>query len=234
MKEDICTIPINEVFALKSGCPICRMHRELEKRALDFTMGAAMMEPDMRHETNRQGFCADHFAKMHSMKNPLSLALMLESHLLEIDNVVFERCKPSLLRSDVKSAEESAVKAGESVHSCYICDRVERSLSKELNTFFVMWKKEAEFRKNVAEQPHYCLAHYALLLEKGQKQLDKKSFSEFYGTVSTVTRAGLKTLTEDMTAFCKMYDYHNNGSDFGSLREAVNNAIAFLTAESGS
>ena len=30
MREDICTIPISEVFEPKEGCPICRMRDTLE------------------------------------------------------------------------------------------------------------------------------------------------------------------------------------------------------------
>lgn len=232
MKEDICTIPVNEVFAKRGGCPICLMRDDLEKRALEFVMGAAMMETDVRHETNRLGFCPDHFDKMCGMKNRLSLALMLESHLIEIDNSVFEHCKPSVLRTTLKSAEESANKADGIIHSCYVCGRTERSLEKVLDTLIVMWKKDESFRNDVASQQYYCLPHYKLLTEKGRKTLDKKSFAEFYSAITNVTRTHLLKLKEDMTAFCKMYDYHNNGADFGNLRDAVKNADSFLTGRS--
>jgi hypothetical protein len=231
MKEDICTIPVNEVFAIKDGCPICRMRKELEGRALDFVLGAAMMETDVRHETNRLGFCPDHFSKMKESKNRLSFALILESHLIEIQNAVFDRCKPNLMRNPVKSAQESARVAADMFSSCYICERVERSLDKELNTFYKMWKDEQEFRESVATQPYYCMRDYALLLKKGEKLLDKKRFAEFYDSLSKVTSAGLSVFKDDMSAFCKMFDYHNNGTEFGNLRDAVKRAIAFLTGK---
>jgi hypothetical protein len=82
----------------------------------------------------------------------------------------------------------------------------------------------------VAQQPCFCLQDYSLLVTKGLVELDKKSFPEFYETVNKVTRSGLSKLKEDMSGFCKMYDYHNNGSDFGNLRDSVKNAITFLTA----
>ena len=60
MRSDICSIPVAEVFEPKEGCPLCRMRDMLEERVLEYIMGAAMMEPDVRIETNRQGFCKDH------------------------------------------------------------------------------------------------------------------------------------------------------------------------------
>ena len=61
MREDICSIPINDVFGPMDGCPVCRMRDMLETRITEYITGAAMMEPDVRVETNRLGFCNRHF-----------------------------------------------------------------------------------------------------------------------------------------------------------------------------
>ena len=45
MREDICSIPVNEVFEPKDGCPFCRMRDMLEDRMATYITGAAMMEP---------------------------------------------------------------------------------------------------------------------------------------------------------------------------------------------
>ena len=82
MKEDICSIPINDVFAPKDGCPFCRMRDMLELRMAEYVTGAAMMEPDVRVTTNEQGFCNRHFKMMLKVGSRLSNALILESHLL--------------------------------------------------------------------------------------------------------------------------------------------------------
>ena len=56
MREDICSIPVNDVFMPKDGCPFCRMRDMLEDRMATYITGAAMMEPDVRVETNRLAF----------------------------------------------------------------------------------------------------------------------------------------------------------------------------------
>ena len=88
MREDICTIPISEVFEPKEGCPICRMRDTLENRVTEYITGAAMMEPDIREVTNVQGFCYPHFSMMLKKGSRLSNALILESHLKEIETSV--------------------------------------------------------------------------------------------------------------------------------------------------
>ena len=82
--EKIYTIPVNDAFNVQDGCPFCRMYKTLEDNELDIILGASMMEPDIRIETNKLGFCREHYEKMFGMKNRLSLALMLESHLDEL------------------------------------------------------------------------------------------------------------------------------------------------------
>ena len=101
MQESIFTIPVTELLEEKNGCPICAMVRVLEQRSVEYIMGAAMMEPDVRIETNRLGFCAHHFAQMRTQKNRLSLALILQSHLQELQ------------KNPMGSAGSSKVKRGQ-------------------------------------------------------------------------------------------------------------------------
>ena len=91
MEEKIYTIPVNDAFDKKEGCPFCELYKMLENNELDIILGASMMEPDIRIKTNEQGFCKKHFEKMFNMKNRLGLALMLESHLADKKKEVFSK-----------------------------------------------------------------------------------------------------------------------------------------------
>lgn len=56
MKEQIYTIPVNEVYDTDCECPLCELEKKLEKETLDYALGAAMMEPEFRMESNEKGF----------------------------------------------------------------------------------------------------------------------------------------------------------------------------------
>ena len=71
MKETIVTIPINDLFAPKCGCPLCRMEEMLEEQYVTFITGDAMMEPSVRVATNKKGFCHRHFSRMTQIGNKL-------------------------------------------------------------------------------------------------------------------------------------------------------------------
>ena len=81
MKETIYTIPLNEAYEEESECPLCFLEKKLEDEALEYALGAAMMEPDYRVESNEVGYCNRHFERLLAMPNKLSLALVLETHL---------------------------------------------------------------------------------------------------------------------------------------------------------
>ena len=51
MREDICSIPVSEVFEPKDGCPLCRLRDVLEERMTDYITGSIMAAPVMYSTT---------------------------------------------------------------------------------------------------------------------------------------------------------------------------------------
>lgn len=86
MKEQLYTIPLMDAFREKDECPFCFIHRSLEQHAIDFTLGsgASYMEDDIRFQTDKAGFCKDHYQKMFLYGNRLGSALILETHLKKL------------------------------------------------------------------------------------------------------------------------------------------------------
>ena len=151
MREDICTIPISEVFEPKEGCPICRMRDTLENRVTEYITGAAMMEPDIREVTNVQGFCYPHFSMMLKKGSRLSNALILESHLKEIETSVLRLDKRGV---PGKKEVEAAKKLTE---SCFVCEQIQWAMVRMFDTIYRLWGKEEEFRELFSQQPYLCL-----------------------------------------------------------------------------
>ena len=221
MKDSIYTIPVSEVFEPKCGCPLCRLHTILEERCVDYIMGAAMMEPDIRIVTNEKGFCKKHFEDMLLLKNRLSLALMLESHLAEI--------KKNGIKSVMKKAKKPAL---DSVNdTCYVCETVDYEIEKMVKTTLRQYALEGEFRELFKAQEYICLPHFEMLLASAYKNLPKKFLKEFEKDALTLSEKYLDTVRSDVSHFCKMFDYRNAGkdSDWGNSKDSVERAIAFLS-----
>ncbi len=222
MREDICSIPISELFEPKKGCPLCRMDRMLEDRLADYITGAAMMEPDVRIETNRLGFCPQHFDKICAVGSRLSIALILESHLKEVEERAF-----GAKAAPAKKKLFGSAPAGEP-DTCFICENMEKNRNHLVDSLLNLWGKEAEFRELFAQQEYLCL-HHAKLLERAAARLPKKAAAPFTEEVRRLSQSYLQTVEADVTHFCRMFDYRNKDADWGNSRDAIERAIAYLT-----
>ena len=217
MREDICTIPINDVFIEKDGCPICRMKNMLEQRAIDYIMGAAMMEPDIRIETNKKGFCNKHLEKMSSSKAGLTLALTLDTHLETLIDVIS------------KDKDGSAVSSV--MDSCFVCDKVNWGMEHMLKTIYITYENDRDFRDMFDNQENLCLDHYALLIKSVKKSGLKRYKNEFIKSVKGLTINNLKEIEGDLKHFTRMFDYRNNGPDanWGNSKTAIERSCKFLS-----
>ncbi len=229
MRESILTIPITDVFEPKCGCPICRMRDTLEQHTIEYIMGAAMMEPDVRIETNKAGFCKEHFEQMRACKNRLSLALMLQTHLQELQKHVFDEKK--LFETKEGKNRKTVEKVSKINNDCFVCNKIEWGMSRLMNTVFELYGKEREFRTQFSEQEYICLPHYKMLMSRSETDVDKAHRNEFREACNALVKKYLDELEKDVSHYCKMYDYRNTGknADWGNSKDSIERAIKFLT-----
>lgn len=228
MKENICTIPINDIFKETDGCPICRMFSSLEEQYVEYITGAAMMAPDVRVITNKMGFCHNHYKQMVERGPKLSNALLIQTHLAEIR----ERLLPKEGSSSVPSKKQ-LMEIRELDHTCYVCDRIERDIHHLLRTVFVQFGKDEQFRKLYHDQEYICLNHYELLIRDSQIKpgVDKKFRNEFYAETNRLINNYINLLYDDVTHLTTMYDYRNQGKDWKNSKDSVERSIKFLTGK---
>lgn len=226
MRDDICTIPVSEVFEVRDGCPICRMKHTVEEHLITYILGDAMMEPDVRIETNRLGFCSDHFDKLMSHRGRLQLALMLETHIKTVSDNIFS--KKFFDFSDKKARKVETLS-----DSCFICEKIDWGMSRMLETVIRCYEKESDFRLLFNEQPQFCMHHYKALISLADKRKMPKYYSELRQNLTRITSDYLQSLCGDISKYCSMYDYRNAGSkDWGNSADSVERTIAFLTGRS--
>ncbi len=225
MRDDICTIPVSEVFEVSDGCPICRMHHTVEEHLITYILGDAMMEPDVRIETNKAGFCTEHYDKMMSHRGRLQLALMLETHIKEISAEIFE--KKLFNGPDKKAASIKKVN-----DSCFICDKINWGMERMIDTIYRCYEKEADFRKLFDNQPQFCMHHYELLINGADKKKMPRYHSDFKESLTRITAEYVKSLGEDLTKYCSMYDYRSAGKgDWGNSADSVERAVSYLSGK---
>ena len=228
MRDDICTIPISEIFEENDGCPICRMYERAEKRIVEYILGDAMMEPDVRIETNRLGFCPEHFSVMLGMKNRLSLTLMLQSYLTELLN---EGVIDNTKNLSKKDFEKITNKLKDSSEGCFICNRVKEKLKIYLENIVYLWEADKEFREKTRAQEYFCPKHLAALCETAKDRISKKNYSSFCEDHFSASRKILENLSDEVTRFCNSYNYMFRDVPLGEAKLAAEHTIDFLNGD---
>ncbi len=231
--EQIYTIPVNEAFEASAAdskegvhvCPFCRLYKKLETDETELILGASMMEPDTRLKTNAQGFCKTHLEQLFTMGKRLPLALMLESHLEHIG----EQMKFGMF------AAKSGAAASKNLRSisdgCYICSRIEHNFNLMIETAALLWQCDMAFRDKTAAQHHFCLEHFTKFLAAAQVRLSKREFAEFYKSVGAAEAEYIASLKDDVSRFCKKFDYRYADEPWEGAKDAPERTAFFLSGD---
>jgi len=243
MRYHIDTIPVWDSIKLDGECFLCALRRKTELGEVDHYLGASVMEPDTRIQVNKKGFCCNHQRMLYSMDNRLGHALMLESHVDETRERLEKACKR--IRSAAKGAStgsfmdrltgkapspekvmEDAVRGlAAMTESCIVCDSIADNMGRYLHTFFHLYQNDTEFRKKFENCKGMCLPHAAELLTIAPKELPASAMSAFAETVCRLEMENFDRMQEDISWFCRKFDYRYYDEPWKNSRDAVERTV---------
>ena len=231
MKEKIYTIPLSEAYEEDCECPFCKIEQRLEQEAVEYSLGASMMEPDSRVNSNEKGFCRRHYAQMlQTQGKALSLALVLDTHLAQVveqtEEILKKKQQGGLFKKGQAKHEELAEFLDKIECSCVICEKLRSTLEKFACTFWEMYQKEADFHKTVNESKGFCMPHFSLLLHMAAKELHGAALAELTEELMAVEMKNLRRVNEDVNWFTKKFDYRYQDAPWKNAKDAPPRAIA--------
>ena len=228
MKEQLYTIPVNDAFAKDMECPICAMYKELEKNAVEFTMGPSYMEDDVREVTDKIGFCTDHVRKLLQMENKLGISLILHSHMVktnkDIEKISSQSGKASTLFKK-KDISPLTSYLNELNSSCYVCNRIEETFKRYIRTIHYLWSNEESFKRKYENSKGFCTKHYQDLLIEATKNLSGAKLDEYIEVTNKVYLDNMKRVTDDLEWFIDKFDYRHKDEPWKNSKDALPRAI---------
>lgn len=240
MKETIYTIPINEAFDAECECPLCYLEIQLEKDAVEYSLGAAMMEPDFRINSNEKGFCNHHYNAMFHAEKKLPLALVLDTHLDAIrkklesfsDLATELQTEKKGIFKKVKTADE--VKPLENLceslqKNCIVCEKINNTMGRYIDTLLYMWAKDDEFKSKFNSSKGVCMKHFNTLLDRATKELKDQDARSFIGNLVEKECKELQRIQNDIHKFTLKFDYRNRDMDWGTAKDAPKRTIEKLS-----
>lgn len=249
MKDNIYTIPLTDAFCSGDECPFCFIHKKLQDDAIDYMLGSAYMADNIREETNKLGFCGNHYTLLYDHGNRLGLAMMLHTHLtalkkelepLLVGNHPKAISSKASIFSKIRGSKSSPGKTDASNNisdyiykndaNCYICDKIHKDMARYLDTFFFVWKRDPNFINLVKDCKGFCLSHFAALLDIAPSKLSGQTLQDFYDLVIPLTLENLNRIEDELSWFIDKFDYRNKAASWKNSKDAVPRSIEKLAS----
>jgi len=232
MPNHIHTIPVLDALREPGNCAFCAMHEKLERDAVQFIMGPAYMEDDVRMETNRVGFCKRHLEAMYKEQNRLGLGLMLHTYMQQLNKdvggIIKGRLPAPLFGKDHNSVVGRLKTHLTAAHStCYVCRKVESTFERYIDTFFHIWGKGGDDSKLISSQKGYCLPHFIEILTAAER-LGRGKREKFLDDIVPAWQSLMQTLEEDLEWFTQKFDFRNADAPWKNSKDAVPRALELL------
>jgi len=223
MGEVLYTIPVKDAYKIDCECPICRMYDDIEKNAIEFTMGPSYMEDDIRAVTDEKGFCKEHTQKLMDANNRLGMGLILRTHFAKTNADIKQLSgmsgKSGLFKKrDITSLTNYIHKLNS---SCFVCDRIAETFGRYLKTIIVLWKKDEEFRNDYKSSKGMCNEHFVNLLEMAEKQMHGSDLDTFVDETIALYLSNMERLYDDLDWFVKKFDYKYKDEPWKNARDSV-------------
>ena len=234
--EKIYSIPVNEAFETDCECPVCAMYDRLETDAVDYAMGPSYMEADIREVTDKVGFCRKHVKMVAKKGNTLGMALVLKTHFDKVIGDVFElqkeydAPKKSLFKKKTSGADAVTDYIKKLECSCFVCDRVDNTFARYVDTIFYLWKSSDEFRENFKKTKGFCTSHYALLREKAPEALGQDSLNEFIKVLDALYITNMERVRDDLEWLIKRFDYRYANEPVKNSKDAIPRAVTKINS----
>ena len=116
----------------------------------------------------------------------------------------------------------------EQERSCYICKRFADTYARYLDTFFVMYKKDEDFRNRIKTGKGFCLSHFGDLCDAAESKLNDKEKAEFYSMLFTLMEENMQRLSDDVAWLVEKFDYRNQDADWKNSKDAVQRGMQKL------
>jgi len=232
MPDHIHTIPVLDALREPEGCAFCKMHKKLENDAINFVMGPSYMEDDVRMVTNRIGFCNKHLNAMYLNQNRLGLALMTHTHIMKINKdcgkIVADKKPIPFFGKDPEGSITRLRAYLEKVnHACYVCDKVDDTFERYIDTFFHIWSHGGDDARLIKEQKGYCNVHFLMLLKKAET-LSKGKREKFNEDIIPVWKNMMADLEDDLDWFIQKFDHRNMNEPWKNSKDALPRAMHAL------
>jgi hypothetical protein len=221
---------VHDAYANPGECPVCLLQHAAERTYLRSFQHSRVMEPNVRVQTNRQGFCPSHFRALYDGENKLGLGLVVHTHLLqrvpEIGRAVDEIVKSAAGRH---GTDRAAAGAGELLRdTCFICSLLRADCERYAVTILYLWNRDPDFLPAFRASRGFCVPHFVMMIQRASRSMKTDRFRRWLEDAVPLMKESLESLTGDLQAFTQLHQAGNPGPGTDRERSALGRTLQKL------
>jgi hypothetical protein len=204
---------VHDAYARGGECPFCDLEEAAESTYLKSFQHSRVMEPNVRVQTNRVGFCPGHYRKLYDGENKLGLSLVVHTHLQNVIQQVGMALDALAKAMDGRKVKENLPAAAAPItavrRSCFICDLLIADMDRYAFTVLYLWSRDPSFSIVFRASRGFCLPHFMVVLKEASKSMRVDRIKGWLVETIPLMKGSLDRLDGDLLAFTQLHQAGN-------------------------
>ena len=223
---------VHDVYAGGGECPLCSLEEAAETTYLRSFQHSRVMEPNVRVQTNRKGFCPTHYRKLYEGENKLGLALVVHTRLQHVVELV-DACldamgKAAEGRNPKRQLAAAAAPIAALRGSCFICDLLSADMQRYAFTVLYLWSRDTGFNAVYRGSNGFCVPHFTAVFDEAFRSLRPDRLRAWLGDTIPLMKGSLGRLEGELLAFTQLHQAGNTSPGTGAEKTALGRTLQKL------
>jgi hypothetical protein len=223
---------VHDAYERDGECPLCDLEEAAEQAYLRSFEHSRAMEPQVRVQTNREGFCEEHLRKLYAGENKLGVGLVLHTRLQrlreELDAALRDPGRGAGRRGSARRMAGAARRIQALGGSCYLCRMLSRDRRRYAFTILYLWSRDPGFPPVFRASRGFCIPHFAAVLQEGLSAMRADRLQRWLAEAGPLMQDSLRRLEGELLSFTQLHRAENRSLGTEEERTALARAVQKL------
>ena len=104
---------------------------------------------------------------------------------------------------------------------CFVCDKVEDTIERYIDTVFYMYKHDKDFVDKLKSCKGFCTSHYGLLMKRASGKLSGAQYTEFTELITKLYIDNMKRVRDDVAWFINKFDHKYANEPWKNAKDSL-------------
>jgi hypothetical protein len=227
---------VHDAYKGAEECPLCVLEEDAETTYLRSFQHSRVMEPNVRVQTNRQGFCAAHLRGLYEGENKLGLSLVLQTRLRHVLPEIGAALDAVLKAAEGRGAKDRVPAAAAPLSalgsSCFICGLLRADRDRYILTILYLWSRDPDFPPIFRASRGFCIPHFAAVIEEAARSMRPDRVRRWLAEAVPLMKGRFAALESELHAFSQLHQAGNDSPGTAAEKSALRRTLQKLAGGS--